>query len=1148
MATASGLYSDRVKNIMNDRSSTDDRAAAYKESVEIKQQKNKLDKLDETTRVFQAQLLKSTLNSEEHLKHIAKHTKIMAKETMLSQILTLAKYTWFAYKLLKVFKPQILTNTIDRFERFLNRAGFGAKGMQQQCCCDSRGMAGRMSRRGRRMDRRTSSSGGRYEASQRSAERMERSRRATMDRSERIRRNADELRQRKASQIQAKQTQEAINKSMKRWNHSARGSIKGIFDSSGVGLRNSSKAISRAAASSSSNLVKMGLASVAGVAAAMSGIFSTVLGIASRGVGMLAKAGMYAGRGVYGAGAATARIAMSKTGISALSRIGGPAVIGLGAYNMATMDVGQQLKTGKDTGLGNRYVSGIGSNLNSLLFGLPDKFIASQNLGPGSATNLSQLLEDIDHSAGSGIDWLTGLLGYDTKIGRKGIIGAIGNQFQNEAVTMYNRARTFFNPVTKALEDQTEALTGSLDTNFKNMELDHREARKIEYDRLKGLLPGMGDGLGEAGFATSPVLRRPGGYKADADSSSTGYVASPPAGRSTDDRGRRSLFSGDLSIRPGDSKFSQGWSQHDATGFSTRTPEGFSGEAGPYAQRLSMRTVDPTGSSARLGSISAKYEGKVDTVGGDGGRAYGKYQFDYKAGGLQTFFRDNPEYAAKFEGLSPGTKAFNDRWKQVARENPIAFEAAQDRSAKNIWYEPARKHAESLGFKTSDRGIQEALFSGSIQHGGIKKILDRTAALEGFADMTEQQQIQAFYDQRAKYIDTDTRLTGDRRSGVLNRYKNEVKDALALSGQSGPTAFPTIASTAPNIGLAAALPEVTGGSAAQIAIDMNNRGVRNQDITSDMKNIIQYAGGQAGISRISVTSGGQDPASKKNARRTGRSKNHDHGNAADFDMFVTNPDGTERQLRYSNLEDRKIIENFVEHAFKAGATNVGVGPGYMADGRIHLGNTGADGRVWGKTMEYGSRERNIEAAMERGRSQRAGFDLASALSPSSGMAPIPVEIASISPKTHEEAVAHYSQSSGLGSIFGINKAAASELPDHLKGSQSSAKGNRLGSGLYANSASGAIVEDRINQAHQATTAHVAAEKIRPNVNPEASIANASTGITIPSSVDFSQNVPTVNTQPPENPMGGNSGASLSNIPHYADPELMYPLLYHHMNN
>lgn len=184
-----------------------------------------------------------------------------------------------------------------------------------------------------------------------------------------------------------------------------------------------------------------------------------------------------------------------------------------------------------------------------------------------------------------------------------------------------------------------------------------------------------------------------------------------------------------------------------------------------------------------LGSLSSAYEGNVGTAGGDGGRAYGKYQFDYQQGGLQTFFKESPEYAKEFQGLQPGTPEFNRKWQEVAQRDPKGFEAAQDKAARAKWYDPAAAKASELGFKMDDRGIQEAIFSGSIQHGGINKILANTAATPGFASMTPEQQIDAYYNERQKYAVAELQKTGrsDAINGVIGRYSTEREDAKKFS-------------------------------------------------------------------------------------------------------------------------------------------------------------------------------------------------------------------------------------------------------------------------------------------------------------------------------------------------------------------------------
>lgn len=186
--------------------------------------------------------------------------------------------------------------------------------------------------------------------------------------------------------------------------------------------------------------------------------------------------------------------------------------------------------------------------------------------------------------------------------------------------------------------------------------------------------------------------------------------------------------------------------------------------------------------SNKLGSLSAKYEGKVDSANPDNiGWAYGKYQFNSATGGLNKFFQDNPEYAKKFEGLTPGTAAFASKWREVAKNDKENFEAAQDNSAKKKWYDPAAEHAGKLGYKLDNRGIQEAIFSGSINHGGINSILSKAAATPGFSDMSPQDQIKAFYEARRNYVSSSTKIDDKSKQSLLKRYAQEEPNAIAYS-------------------------------------------------------------------------------------------------------------------------------------------------------------------------------------------------------------------------------------------------------------------------------------------------------------------------------------------------------------------------------
>jgi hypothetical protein len=194
--------------------------------------------------------------------------------------------------------------------------------------------------------------------------------------------------------------------------------------------------------------------------------------------------------------------------------------------------------------------------------------------------------------------------------------------------------------------------------------------------------------------------------------------------------------------------------------------------------------------TAGLGESVAKYEsGKkgVMTIssgkGDPGGVSYGKYQLSSNAGTLSKYLKMSG-YSDQFKGLSPGSAAFNAKWKELGSKDP-KFAESQNQFIHKTHYEPAFKKAQELGFDTTNRGIQEAIWSGSIQHGGIKEILRRTAAVPGFDKMTPEQQIAAFYQQRSDYASYYMRKNGASEEQIKNasygRYKKEIKDVIALS-------------------------------------------------------------------------------------------------------------------------------------------------------------------------------------------------------------------------------------------------------------------------------------------------------------------------------------------------------------------------------
>lgn len=192
-------------------------------------------------------------------------------------------------------------------------------------------------------------------------------------------------------------------------------------------------------------------------------------------------------------------------------------------------------------------------------------------------------------------------------------------------------------------------------------------------------------------------------------------------------------------------------------------------------------------SGRHLGWLSAKYEGKIgsankdiDQNGDPAGWAYGKYQFNSAKGGLQKFFSDNPEIAKKFAGLKPETDAFAKKWRELAKNDPENFERAQDKSAANLWFKPASTAYSKAGFNLNNEGVREAVFSSSIQHGGVvRKLLPlaQKMADKDISQLSDKEQIELIYKARMKY-----------HSNGKKRYEEELKSALGVAGNNEPIA------------------------------------------------------------------------------------------------------------------------------------------------------------------------------------------------------------------------------------------------------------------------------------------------------------------------------------------------------------------------
>jgi hypothetical protein len=202
--------------------------------------------------------------------------------------------------------------------------------------------------------------------------------------------------------------------------------------------------------------------------------------------------------------------------------------------------------------------------------------------------------------------------------------------------------------------------------------------------------------------------------------------------------------------------------------------------------------VPPLPATERFGDLSAAEEsrGNAATIssgrGDPGGRSYGPYQVPSRNGAMRAFVA-SPEFgglADQFQGLTPGTAAFDQRWRDVATRDPAAIERAQYEYIRRTNYAPAvRRVREATGYDldTASHAVREAVWSVSVQHGGVASILADAVRRtderlqQSNADRDETM-INSIYDARTDYV---TRLR-DRAQRAAEQTRDRARRASLL--------------------------------------------------------------------------------------------------------------------------------------------------------------------------------------------------------------------------------------------------------------------------------------------------------------------------------------------------------------------------------
>ena len=187
-----------------------------------------------------------------------------------------------------------------------------------------------------------------------------------------------------------------------------------------------------------------------------------------------------------------------------------------------------------------------------------------------------------------------------------------------------------------------------------------------------------------------------------------------------------------------------------------------------------------------LGFVSGEFEsgGNPGVIAKDNiGYAYGAWQMNSQVGALRDFVKSikNDERFAHLAELKIDSPEFQNEWARVAKEYPNAFLEKQHEFIEKTKFKPVLDYARSAGLNTTNRAVQEALWSQAVQHGfeGNKKIIDAAVKKVGKSSSADEI-VRALYESRADYINGLSTLSDSLKVQINDRYRRESSKALAI--------------------------------------------------------------------------------------------------------------------------------------------------------------------------------------------------------------------------------------------------------------------------------------------------------------------------------------------------------------------------------
>lgn len=208
-----------------------------------------------------------------------------------------------------------------------------------------------------------------------------------------------------------------------------------------------------------------------------------------------------------------------------------------------------------------------------------------------------------------------------------------------------------------------------------------------------------------------------------------------------------------------------------------------------------------------LGQTSEKYEsggrgpGVINdyngSAGGDlGGASYGTYQLASYLPAFMTNgrarpssknspvmqFISNSKFKNEFDGLTPGTSAFDSKWKSIASSNKDAFNEDQHDYVKRKYYDVMIANLQRTGYDMTKYGpaVQDLVWSTAVQFGPARTTIF-TVPLKGKSELNDKDIVTLVSEYKIDQVDELFKSSSESiRNGVKSRYRSEKTALLSL--------------------------------------------------------------------------------------------------------------------------------------------------------------------------------------------------------------------------------------------------------------------------------------------------------------------------------------------------------------------------------